>query len=89
MRFEWDERKRAANLAKHGLDFRLAILVFDGGYILEPARPVGDELREKAIGMVLGRMVAVILTRREGAVRVISMRRARENERRAYQAIYG
>jgi uncharacterized DUF497 family protein len=29
MRFEWDERKRLANLAKHGLDFRRAVQVFD------------------------------------------------------------
>jgi hypothetical protein len=29
MRFEWDERKRQANLAKHGLDFRRAVRVFD------------------------------------------------------------
>jgi uncharacterized DUF497 family protein len=28
MRFEWDERKRLANLAKHGLDFRRAVQVF-------------------------------------------------------------
>ena len=24
MRFEWDEKKRAANLAKHGVDFAAA-----------------------------------------------------------------
>jgi uncharacterized DUF497 family protein len=28
MRFEWDERKRLSNLAKHGLDFLDADLVF-------------------------------------------------------------
>ncbi|MGH6903977.1 MAG: BrnT family toxin [Geminicoccaceae bacterium] len=30
MRFEWDDRKRLANLEKHGLDFRRAVQVFDG-----------------------------------------------------------
>jgi uncharacterized DUF497 family protein len=30
MRFAWDERKREANLVKHGLDFRRAVQVFDG-----------------------------------------------------------
>jgi len=29
MRFEWDEGKRLSNLAKHGLDFRRAVDVFD------------------------------------------------------------
>jgi uncharacterized DUF497 family protein len=30
MRFEWDERKRLANLEKHGLDFFEVIGVFEG-----------------------------------------------------------
>ncbi len=28
--FEWDENKRQQNLAKHGVDFLRAALVFDG-----------------------------------------------------------
>jgi len=28
MEFEWDENKRLANIEKHGIDFRIAILVF-------------------------------------------------------------
>ena len=31
MRFEWDERERQANLAKHGLDFLGADLIFSRG----------------------------------------------------------
>lgn len=30
MLFEWDERKREANLAKHRIDFEDARMVFDG-----------------------------------------------------------
>jgi uncharacterized DUF497 family protein len=30
MEFEWDERKRAANLAKHGLDLLRGSVLFDG-----------------------------------------------------------
>jgi uncharacterized DUF497 family protein len=30
MEFEWDEAKRAANIAKHGFDFLQAKRVFDG-----------------------------------------------------------
>jgi uncharacterized DUF497 family protein len=37
MDFEWDPRKAAANLAKHGVDFEIAIEVFlDGAAVLEP-----------------------------------------------------
>jgi uncharacterized DUF497 family protein len=30
MAFEWDEPKRLANLAKHGVDFAAAKLIFEG-----------------------------------------------------------
>ncbi len=30
MLIEWDEPKRAVNLEKHGVDFELARLIFDG-----------------------------------------------------------
>jgi uncharacterized DUF497 family protein len=30
MEFEWDETKRDSNLAKHGVDFPLAEMLFDG-----------------------------------------------------------
>jgi uncharacterized DUF497 family protein len=30
MEFEWDPNKRAANLAKHGLDFIKGVELFDG-----------------------------------------------------------
>ena len=37
MDFEWDPRKAAANLAKHGVDFEIAIEAFlDGAALLEP-----------------------------------------------------
>jgi uncharacterized protein len=29
MRFEWDETKRRSNIAKHGIDFLRARLIFD------------------------------------------------------------
>jgi uncharacterized DUF497 family protein len=30
MQFEWDETKRASNVAKHGIDFISAVELFDG-----------------------------------------------------------
>jgi uncharacterized protein len=32
--FEWDEAKRLSNIEKHGIDFKVADLVFDGRPIL-------------------------------------------------------
>jgi uncharacterized DUF497 family protein len=38
MRFEWDERKRHANLAKPSLDFRRVAQVFDRPSFTYPSR---------------------------------------------------
>jgi uncharacterized protein len=87
MHIEWDERKRAANIAKHNLDFRDAVLVLDDEHLLLLGRSAGDEICHCAIGFVRENLVAVIYTERGSGVRVISMRRARTDERLAYQAL--
>jgi uncharacterized protein len=43
MRFEWDERKRLSNLAKHGLDFLDADLIFRGQCYSYPSARQGEE----------------------------------------------
>jgi len=43
MRFEWDERKRLANLEKHGLDFIDAVAVFEAAHIVVPSVYGGQE----------------------------------------------
>ena len=80
--YEWDERKRLANIAKHRLDFQDVDLVFGDTHLALPARVVGEELRHLAIGRVGETAVAVIYTIRGRALRIISMRKAREDERR-------
>jgi uncharacterized DUF497 family protein len=88
MRFEWDERKRQANLVKHGLDFRRAVQVFDRPSFTYPS-PRQDEERWVTVGEAHGRLVAVVWTWRSGAIRVISIRRARREERRAHRELHG
>lgn len=88
MEVEWDEAKRQLVLAKHGLDFLRAGLVFLGPHVVLPARSDG-ELREIAVGPSEGKMIAVIYTRRGDKVRLITARRARDNECRAYRAVFG
>jgi hypothetical protein len=89
VKLEWDERKRRANILKHKLDFRDVILVLGDDHLLLDGRSVGDEIRFRAIGVVRENLVAVIYTERGDAIRVISMRRARDDERKAYQAHFG
>jgi hypothetical protein len=88
MRFEWDESKRQAILAKHGLDFRRAVQVFDPPSFTYPSARQ-DEERWVTVGKARGRLVAVVWTWRSGAIRVISMRRARREETRRHRELHG
>jgi uncharacterized protein len=89
MRFEWDERKRRSNLAKHGLDFLDISEVFETPHIVVPSAYEGEEERFLAIGTIAGRWVTVVYTTRSEAIRIISFRRARHEERQKYQELYG
>jgi uncharacterized DUF497 family protein len=88
MQFEWDEAKRVANAAKHGIDFRTAIELFDGRPTVTFLSTYPAEERFITTGIIHDRFVTVIWTRREKAIRIISARRARDKERRPYFALY-
>ena len=82
--FEWDERKRSANIASHGIDFRQAVAAFDGSPLVFRSDRNG-EVRWVAVGRMRdGRVVAIAFTRREEAIRIISVRRARPDEEERY-----
>jgi uncharacterized DUF497 family protein len=88
MRFEWDERKRLSNLEKHGLDFLDVAVVFEAAHVEAPSTFRGEEQRFLTIGTFEGRYVTVVYTIRSEAIRVISFRRARHEERQKYQELY-
>lgn len=85
MDFEWDPRKAATNLLKHGIDFEDAVHVFDGPVLLSRSDRNG-EIRCRAVGALRGVEVAVAFTFRGPALRIISARRARRHERAEYRA---
>ena len=89
MRFEWDEAKRQSNLAKHGVDFLRARALFDGRPTLTVPNRRFEEERFATTGDIDGRFYTVIWTRRDGTTRLISARRARDAEERAYRAVHG
>jgi uncharacterized DUF497 family protein len=86
---EWDEAKRQSNLAKHDIDFLDARRRFDGRPVVTARSSYPDEERHLTTGNVDGRFVTVVWTRRNGAIRIISARRARDAEARAYRALHG
>lgn len=87
--FEWDEDKRLANIEKHGVDFRDARVMFDGRPLLTRTSFRDEELRQVTIVVLGERLRTVIWTRRDGRVRIISIRRARDAEEREYCALHG
>jgi len=88
MEFEWDEDKREINIAKHGLNFADVWMVFRNPHVIKEARAAGPETRHLAIGMLSDVFVTVVFTRRGNAIRVISMRRSRRDERRQYRQVH-
>jgi uncharacterized DUF497 family protein len=88
LEFEWDEAKRLANVAKHGIDFYDVLEIFASPHLEIEARQTNGETRRLAVGRLAGRLVTVVFTHRGEAIRIISARRARHGERRQYQALY-
>jgi uncharacterized DUF497 family protein len=83
MLFEWDERKRQANLAKHHIDFQDVIRVFDGP-VFERVESRRGEERVVAIGSMEGIEIVVVYVMRGQRRRIISARRAHRHERQDY-----
>ncbi|HEX2164820.1 MAG TPA: BrnT family toxin [Thermoanaerobaculia bacterium] len=86
MEFEYDERKSKANRAKHGIDFvRAQELWLDQSRIEVPARSVEDEPRSFLFGMIDGKHWSAVFTKRGDSIRIISVRRSRDEEVRIYE----
>ena len=88
MRFEWDPRKAAANLRKHGISFEEATTALRDDMALtgrDPDLSTG-EARYITFGVSSqGRLLAVSHTERGGLVRIISARTATKSERNIYE----
>ena len=85
MRIEFDAAKRAATLEARGLAMARADEVLAGATLtVEDDRKDYGEDRFITIGLLNGTMVVLVWTPRNGAYRIISMRKANERERRIY-----
>lgn len=86
MEFEFDPRKSQTNRKKHGIDFVEAQALWEDPDMIEiPARTT-DEPRFLVVGKIKGNHWSGIITYRESKVRIISIRRSRQEEVRFYES---
>ena len=89
MNIEFEQRKAAANLKKHGVSFdEAATSLLDPMALVREDDDALDEVRFVAVGMSnAGRLLAVCYTlRNTETIRLISARKATTNERRQYES---
>ena len=87
MVFEWDSIKERENVAKHGVDFETARLVFQDPryFILDDVKHSDDEPRYFAIGLVNEKVLTVRYTIRKDVVRIFGAGYWRKEKRRYEQ----
>ena len=84
MDFEFEPVKSAANLKKHGIDFIGAQALWSDPDRLEVLARSLDEPRSQIIGRVGDAVWSAFITIRGNRIRMISVRRARDEEKTAY-----
>ena len=89
MEFEWDENKRSQAIAKHGFDFRKAILIVEDPTLTSVDRrsDYGEE-RLISTGRTEEEIYVVVHTARGERTRGISAWKASRRQRAQYQARY-
>ena len=80
MLFEFDEAKSRGNKAKHGIDFVEAEALWLDDRLIEVPVRTQDEPRFVVIGMIAGKHWSAVITYREDRIRLISVRRSRDEE---------
>lgn len=83
--YEWNEQKNVLNFQKHGLNFQDADIVFLGQTIsfVDDRQNYGEE-RYITLGQLNNRVIVIVHTQRGFNIRIISMRKANEREKKIY-----
>lgn len=87
MKFEWDNNKERANIAKHGVDFESAKLAFFDlkRVVVRDEKHSETEDRFICIGAVDGRVLTVRFTIRDEVIRIIGAAEWRK-QRKIYES---
>ncbi|MEX2125395.1 MAG: BrnT family toxin [Woeseia sp.] len=84
--FEFDEAKSQPNKTKHGIDFIEAQTLWEDPDLLEIPAKTEDEPRFVVIGAVAAKHWSAVITYRGDNIRIISVRRSRDEEVTLYES---
>ena len=88
MDFEFDPVKSERNRRKHGIDFKDAQALWNDPDLIEVPARTTDEPRYLVVGKIGNQHWSGIITYRDGRIRIISVRRSRNEEIEIYEG-YG
>ena len=83
--FEFDDKKSASNLCKHGIDFVTAQALWNDPDLVEVQAISDSEPRFLMIGCIRGKHWSAVITYRGNKIRIISVRRSRKSEVELYE----
>ena len=86
MEFEFDEPKNRTNKARHGIDFIEAQALWEDVDVLKVPAKTEDEPRAIVIGKIGDTHWPAIITWRKDRIRIISVRRSRQEEQELYES---
>ena len=86
MNFKFDLKKSDSNKKKHGIDFIEAQELWNDLDLLEISAKTIDEARFLVIGRIDDKHWTGIITYRKDIIRIISVRRARNEEIELYES---
>lgn len=84
--FEFDDLKSKSNFQKHGIDFIEAQALWNDSNLLEIPAKTLDEPRFLTIGMIGHKHWSAVITYRNEKIRLISVRRSRDEEVTLYES---
>ncbi|MFZ0771221.1 MAG: BrnT family toxin [Candidatus Sulfotelmatobacter sp.] len=86
MGFEYDPGKSEENKRKHGIDFEEAQALWADSALVEIPARTSDEPRWLLVGKIDQKHWSAVVTRRDENIRLISVRRSRDEEVRIYES---
>ena len=89
MNFEYDPAKSLKNLAKHGISFKKAQILWNNETAEIKSKNSGnDDSRYLVFGKINGKHWTAVITKRNNRIRIISVRRSRKKEEQYYEEHY-